>query len=138
MSFLCFILSFFMALFSLEGSNIQGSISNERLPHKEVNLQKGDINKQLSQENTTYIISRRYDLKEMVKGVSLDAPIKVNGQRYYIHSKHISLAEGQLIWIPKRCVLLNEDKEVLLTEGTYRPQSQCNVFIASNNRRTVS
>lgn len=127
-----------LAASSNESSNVVYSILNEGQPHKEVILQKGAINKQITQENTTYIISRKCDLKEKVKGISLDSPIIVNGQKYYTHDESISLAEGQRIWIPKRCVLLNENREMLSSGVAYRPKSQCNVFFASNYRRTVS
>lgn len=127
-----------LATSSNESSNVAYSILNEGQPRKEVIMQKGAINKQITQENTTYIISRKCDLKEKVKGISLDSPIIVNGQKFYTHDAPISLAEGQQIWIPKRCVLLNENRELLSSGGAFHPQSQCNVFIVSNNRRTVS
>lgn len=139
MKYLFTVLSLLLANLPFDDSKILGFNSDATQPRYEVVLQKGTIKNQIIQENTIYVITKSIDLKEKVKGVTLDFKINVNGQEYYSHITPVSLVEGQLIWVPKRCVLLNENKEVVSLSGeTYCPHSQCNVFLASKTKRKVS
>ena len=93
-----------------------------------------DFIEQLSSESGELVIRDNWDLSIDEIKVKCSEQLLIKGKVYYYSKKSINLKSGQVIIIPKGCVLLSNTRNSILGEDIYETGSNIIGYIASSER----